>query len=136
VFELVGKSMFTRAVGFESRKWGRFEWRYGRKVERKVVAESNEIGEIYNLLVLEKVTNSGESVRVAQLIRSEETRTPGTKASFAGNGGRLEMCLRSEEGGELIDEDTIVVTCLVMLKKEIDRLRGIQIAVMSGGGGS
>jgi len=49
----------------------------------------------------------------------------------------LERAVRaSDEEGEmevLVDEVTVVVTCLVMLKKEIDRLRGAQIAVMSAG---
>ena len=131
--------MLTRATGFESRKWGKFEWRYGRSGERRVVADGNGIAEINNLLVLEKVVSVGqrdeERVRVAQLIRSEETRTPGTKSRDAGNGGRLEICSRDEEGSELVDEVTVVVTCLVMLKKEIDRLRGRQIGVIASAGG-
>jgi len=45
------------------------------------------------------------------------------------------MCLGGDiegETGQLVDEVTVVVTCLVMLKKEIDRLRAIQIMIMSG----
>jgi hypothetical protein len=135
VFEMAGKSMWSRAVLFESRKWGRFEWRYGDRKEKKAL-KAEGWGEVNNLLVLERVVYRGgdkgkeERIRVAQLLRGEETRTPGTKASAAGNGGRLEMCLVGE-AGEVIDEVTVVVTCLVMLKKEIDRMRACQMTAMS-----
>lgn len=128
VFHMVGKSLLTRAVCFESKRWGKFEWRYCGKKERGTVGEK-----INNVLVLEKIVDE-KRVRVAQLIRSEETRTPGTKSSYAGNGGRLEMCVGGEEG-LLVDEVTVVATCLVMMKKEIDRLRTVQIMVMSGAAG-
>jgi hypothetical protein len=120
-FEMVGMSLFTRTVGFETRKWGKFEWRYGDKRERAQYAADN-------LLILEKVEVGGERVRVAQLVRNDVLRTPGTKYMAAGNGGRLQMDL---VGREIINEVMVVVTCLVMLKKEIDRLRAIQIAVIA-----
>jgi len=123
-FEMVGMSLFTRTVGFETRKWGKFEWRYGDKRERAQYAADN-------LLILEKVEVSGERVRVAQLVRNDVLRTPGTKYMAAGNGGRLQMDLVGESGHEIISEVAVVVTCLVMLKKEIDRLRAIQIAVIA-----
>jgi hypothetical protein len=130
VFEMVGKSFLTRAVCFETRRWGKFAWRYGNKTER---AEHDA----HNLLILESISAGGKAeTRVAQLIRNEDLRTPGTKTSSAGNGGRLQMDLG--EKGQVIDELVVVVTCLVMLKKEIDRLRGTQIMVLSGaasGGG-
>lgn len=136
VFEINGKSLLTRTTCLESRKWGKFEWRYAGKSERSLIEPEAKVN---NLLVLEKVVigESGkeERIKVAQLVRSEGTRTPGTKASYAGNGGSLEMCLRDEDGRELVDEVTVAMTCLVMLKKEIDRLRGTQIAVMNQGGG-
>lgn len=135
VFNLDGKSLLTRSVLFESRKWGKFEWRYARKNERNAEGEN-----IHNLLVLDKILptegKNTRRLRVAQLMRSEHTRTPGTKAMDAGNGGSLQMCLGGDEdpSSRLIDEVTVVVTCLVMLKKEIDRLRAIQIMVISGAG--
>jgi len=132
------KSLMTRAVVFESRKWGKFEWRYARKNERAAVGEN-----INNILALEKIlpgeNGKDERIMVAQLVRSEDTRTPGTKARYAGNGGRLEMCLDDErKGRKWIDEVTVVTTCLLMLNKEIDRQRTVQIIIMSGaaGGGS
>ncbi|CZR59517.1 uncharacterized protein PAC_09409 [Phialocephala subalpina] len=138
-FEMQGKSLLTRTITFNSPKWGTFEWRYAGRRERALADPSGKKS-IHNLLVLEKVMGKGESeqrIKVAQLIRSEETRTPGTRKSCAGNGGRLEMCLSGGgmEEGILVDDVTVVVTVLVMLKKEIDRLRAIQIAAMSAGGG-
>jgi hypothetical protein len=129
-FEMVRKSLLCRTVDFKTRRWGKFQWRYGSKSERAQYAADN-------LLILEKVGGDGvEKVRVAQLVRNGVLRTPGTNYLAAGNGGRLQMDLVGEKGHELVDEVTVVVTCLVMLKKEIDRLRAIQIASMSTGGGS
>ncbi|KAE8448949.1 hypothetical protein EG329_008745 [Mollisiaceae sp. DMI_Dod_QoI] len=137
-FEMQSKSMPHRTIFFNSRKWGRFEWRYAGRRERALADPAGKKS-IHNLLVLEKVIGKGETeqrIKVAQLIRSEEMRTPGTRKSCAGNGGRLEMCLEGGESeGILVDEVTVICTCLVMLKKEIDRLRAIQIAAMSAGGG-
>jgi hypothetical protein len=128
-FEMVGKNLLTRTVGFETRKWGRFEWRYGNKEERRKYRADN-------LLVLEKIMGNGEyRIRVAQLVRNDDSRTPGTKRAAAGNGGRLQMNLRGEAEEELLDEVVVVATCLVMLKKEIDRLRAIQIMAISGAAG-
>lgn len=102
----------------------RFEWRYVGRRERSEGVSS--------LLVLEKV--DGERVRVAQLVRGEGTRSPGSSGSSAGNGGLLEMCLHGG-GGEgqekVIDEKMVVSTCLVMLKKEVDRRRALQVAMIS-----
>lgn len=63
-----------------------------------------------------------EGKRIAALIRNDETRTPGSNACSAGNGGELAL---SEEVGEKsgIGEELVVATCLLMLKKEIDRGR-------------
>lgn len=138
-FEMQGKSLLTRTITFTSSKWGTFEWRYAGRRERALADPSGKKS-IHNLLVLEKVMGKGDKeqrVKVAHLIRSEDTRTPGTRRSCAGNGGRLELCLSGSgmEEGILIDDRTVVVTVLVMLKKEIDRLRAMQIAAMSAGGG-
>jgi hypothetical protein len=131
-FQMIGTRMFSRSVGFEC-KWGRFEWRYAGRTEKAVVG-----GGVHSLLVLDKVSlrreGGKERVRVAQFKRGEGTRTPGSQHCSAGNGGRLEMCLRSEaedgeEGEMLVDEITVVMTCMVMMKKEVDRLRAIQMIV-------
>jgi hypothetical protein len=125
-FEIQGKSLVSRATVFECR-WGRFEWRYAGRKERSEGMSS--------LLVLEKVADGGR-VRVAQLVRGEETRSPGSTGSSAGNGGRLEMRLDDGDGdgkgkGQVVDEVTVVSTVLVMLKKEIDRRRALQVAMIS-----
>jgi hypothetical protein len=76
---------------------------------------------------------------LAQLIRSETTRTPGTGSSTAGNGGQLVLDRDAHAG---MEEPLIVATCLMMLKKEIDRRRALQFMMLSGaasgggGGGS
>lgn len=123
---MVGVSLFNRTVGFETRRWGRFEWRYGNKRER---AQYSAV----NLLILEKVeVGGGRRVRVAQLVRNNDLRTPGTKRCTGGNGGRLQMDLGGEKGQQIIEEVVVVVTCLVMLKKEIDILFPIQIGGCKG----
>jgi hypothetical protein len=93
--------------------------------------------------------------RVAQFIRGPAYRTPGSGASTAGNGGRLVLDLGLWGEGRLggdgdgdgdggkeskVDREMAVVmavaTCLVMLKREVDRRRAQQIAIMAGGAGS
>jgi len=144
-FEIKSSGMWTRSCRFEWRgeTW---EWRYAGRKEKRVEAEAEEM-DVNNLLVLERwVEGSGEGEgkenrrRVARLIRGEDTRTPGTKRSDWGNGGRLEMRLEEEGCEERRGinevEVVVVVTALVILKKEVDRLRGIQIAAMASGGGA
>lgn len=116
------KGMWTRSVGFESSGQGRFfEWRYGTKSERAVAGKDVDF-----LLILEKTTTNSEKeeeekIKIAQLIRGKETRTPGSNKTSAGNGGLLEMNLGcdgafEEEEAEQVDEGLIVATCLVMLR--------------------
>ena len=120
-FEILGKSLVSRTMVFECAR-GRFEWRYAGRKER---SEG-----VSRLMVLEKI-EGGERVRVAQMVRGEGTRSPGSSGTSAGNGGRLEICLNGVEGEKLIDEPTVVSTCLVMLKKEVDRRRALQVAMIS-----
>jgi hypothetical protein len=40
------------------------------------------------------------------------------------------MCLDDGEG-KLVDEQMVVSTCLVMLKKEVDRRRAMQVVMIS-----
>lgn len=69
--------------------------------------------------------------RIAVLLRNNETRTTGSKSCSAGNGG--ELVLGEEFGGIYeINEDLVVATCLLMLKKEIDRRRTVQLMVIAG----
>ncbi|OAL43774.1 hypothetical protein IQ07DRAFT_592845 [Pyrenochaeta sp. DS3sAY3a] len=75
--------------------------------------------------------------RIAALVRNDETRTPGSKACSAGNGG--ELVLGEEVGGaDGVGEDVVVATVLLMLKKEVDRRRTVQFMMIAAavGGGS
>ena len=70
----------------------------------------------HTLLVCEK-RDGGVKERVAQLVRDEGVnREMGVTKTEAGRGGRLDFMGGSEEV-------LILMTCLVMLKKEIDRRR-------------
>ncbi|KID96781.1 hypothetical protein MAJ_07294, partial [Metarhizium majus ARSEF 297] len=76
--------------------------------------------------------------RVAQLVRSEALRTPGTSGTTAGNGGRLLMDLGEWAGGKAearAAEVLVLSSCLVMLKKEVDRRRAAQFMVLAGAAG-
>jgi hypothetical protein len=93
-------------------------------------------GERVNLIALQMINKNGEkeSRRIAQLSRGRETRTPGTSACRAGNGGELQIDDGALDDSELT-ESIVVATCLVMLKREIDRRRMIQCAMIAGAGG-
>ncbi|KAL1836965.1 hypothetical protein VTJ49DRAFT_4429 [Mycothermus thermophilus] len=110
------------------------------------------VANAYNPKATTTTTTTTTTVRtpVAYLLRGPALRTQGSGASSAGNGGRLVLDLRLwEEGGEegvvgqtKLDREMVVVlvvaTCLVMLKREVDRRRAQQIAIMAGavaGGG-
>lgn len=68
--------------------------------------------------------------RMAALVRNEETRTPGSKSCSAGNGG--ELVLGEDIGGkDGVGEELVIATCLLMLKKEIDRRRMVQAMMIS-----
>ncbi|KIV98727.1 uncharacterized protein PV09_09509 [Verruconis gallopava] len=69
--------------------------------------------------------------RVAELVRNDEARTPGSSSTRAGNGGELKIDSEYCDGIGL-REDVIVASCLMMLKKEIDRRRAVQFAMMAG----
>jgi hypothetical protein len=71
--------------------------------------------------------------RVAQLVRNDVARTPGTKSCDAGNGGELVIDGVVLEGMGL-GEDIVVASCLMMLKKEIDRRMMVQAVAIAGAG--
>ena len=135
----------SRATAFTLPNGKSFEWFYN---SARGDPESREgKGEKINVLVLRQIDadsgkllrkkkkERGESRAIAKLIRSNETRTEGTSRMTAGNGGELVLDV---DAASYMDESIIVATCLMMLKKEIDRRRGAQAAVMAGaaGGGS
>ena len=112
----------TCTFAWRGKMW---QWRYGDKAERQVVSEAIGQG-CDDLLLLEEIDNEKQGkVRgkvVARLIRGAESRTPGTKKSHGGNGGRLEMALDDEDEGGMTDI-VVVTSLLVILKREVDRLR-------------
>jgi hypothetical protein len=145
-FEVHGKGIATRAVSIRT-SMGTFQWRYASRAERK--AFQGPYQEVPNsLLVMDRVhsvalagnrKSSEERLRtVAVLVRGESTRTRGTGSSSAGNGGRLMVDLRdyaaADAKGEAAQMEAFVVaSCLVMLKREVDRRRLQQAMMISAG---
>ncbi|KAH6688348.1 hypothetical protein F5X68DRAFT_260853 [Plectosphaerella plurivora] len=93
-------SIRSRAVRF-STPLGAFQWRYSTRAERKAMGA-------HSLLVLERLVTIAEAypssssdvsstlrVPIGFFIRSDDTRSPGTSRSTAGNGGRLLLDLRA-----------------------------------------
>jgi hypothetical protein len=118
--------------------FGELRWRYGGRRERSAANADN-------LLILEvsdgdtQVGSGGGTKRrwqrVAQLVRSEELRTRGTNRLSMGNGGRLVMGLGRWTGSSATLEQVevlIVASCLVMLKKEVDRMGGANTGSVFG----
>lgn len=115
--------------------FGTFEWRYAARRDR--VAEGADSLLVMERLVTVATAGGGKEVqrtRVAQLVRSSDTRSPGSGRTAAGNGGRLTADLRgwADRKGEAEQMELVVVaTCLVMLKKEVDRRRMHQMMAIS-----
>ncbi|KAH6848354.1 hypothetical protein B0I37DRAFT_377377 [Chaetomium sp. MPI-CAGE-AT-0009] len=161
-FAVTSLGLLTRAVAFRSRlgsfqwRYGTRRERRAAVADAGGVLAACGVAEVSSLLVLERVvrvaracggssgsgSRSGageEEVRtvVAHFARGEGCRTPGSGASSAGNGGRLVVDLGLWEGGDVKVEREmamlmVVSTCLVMLKREVDRRRAQQIAIMAG----
>lgn len=123
--EVKSRNMFSRAQKMDT-SFGDFEWRYGSKAERKACAADS-------LLILERKTEQG-SVRVAQMVRNGEFRTPGTTRRMGGNGGRLMIDLSQwtdvKRPGATDVEAFVVAGCICMLKREADRFRNNQVAAV------
>ncbi|KAL2109904.1 hypothetical protein VUR80DRAFT_1872 [Thermomyces stellatus] len=132
----------TRAQVLRSRL-GTFRWRYASSEERKAQGQDS-------VIILEKLTAASTphtskkeevATEIGLFARGHGTRTPGTTKHTAGNGGLLLLNLAEWRGEKKDGEEEevralIVASCLSMLKKEIDRRRALQMAVILGGGGS
>ncbi|OAA59317.1 hypothetical protein ISF_06252 [Cordyceps fumosorosea ARSEF 2679] len=139
VYEVQGKGIATRAQAVRTHL-GTFEWRYAGRADRRALGASS-------LLLLERVTvvalaggkkKEERRVVVGMFVRSAELRTQGTSGCTAGNGGRLLLNLAEWADEKLAHEQMeilAIASCIVMLKKEIDRRRVQQCMMMSGGGG-
>lgn len=116
---------------------GTFRWRYGTSAEKKEADSPS-------LLVLEKITTvqqpggtgkksgSGSSKaeerrrRVAQFVRNDASRSEGTSKRTAGGGGRLSVDTNeyADSKGEADEVEVLAIaSCIVMMKKEVDRRR-------------
>lgn len=117
-----------------------FTMPHGRDFEWSYAKEKRADGQKVKLIVLRAIGDTQDDGkmqfdrRVAQLVRCQDTRTPGTSKCSAGNGGQLQIDSAALEALE-IDESVVVATLLVVLKREVDRRRIIQAAVITGGGG-
>jgi hypothetical protein len=127
LIEVKSRSMVSRAQVFDT-SLGKFEWRYGTREEQAACNADS-------LLVMERIDRvslpggGGQSKsgapRVAQLVRNDRFRTPGTKKYSGGNGGRLfiDMRMWNEDKNTSLQlvEAFVVASCLLMLKREADR---------------
>ena len=135
-FQFSDKGITTRAQNLRTHL-GTFQWRYASRQERDAVGGAN------SLIVLDHITNvalagGGKKEtrrRIAQLVRNEELRASGSSASTAGNGGRLVMDLTGWADRKIEVEQLqilVLTSCIVMLKKEVDRRRAVQFGVLFG----
>ncbi|KAL2160915.1 hypothetical protein VTH06DRAFT_1113, partial [Thermothelomyces fergusii] len=164
-FALSSLGLLTRAVGFRSRL-GAFRWRYAGRRERRALAREGPPAapaaddDDNDVLVLERAVRvavrHGRGRGRREGVEGEEegeeevwtvvARFVRPRGAGAGAGGRLLVDLGAWEDAETEAKDAramalvmVVATCLVMLKREIDRRRAQQIAIMAGaagGGGS
>jgi hypothetical protein len=126
LLEVRSRSIISRSQKIAT-SFGTFQWRYGGRSEKKDAFDAN------SLLILEKIDglsakkSKKQGIRVAQFIRNDEFRTPGTNKYMAGNGGRLMLDLRAWTGEKETDtakiEAFMIASCICMLKREVDRMR-------------
>ncbi|TQV98803.1 hypothetical protein V2A60_007498 [Cordyceps javanica] len=122
--EVRSRSFASRAQVFDTAALGKFQWRYGSRDERRACNADS-------LLIMER---ADRGARVAQLIRNEELRTPGTPRYSGGNGGRLMIDLHDWENDDKASasgaEAFVVASCILMLKREADRFIDNNIAAV------
>ncbi|KAH7180871.1 hypothetical protein DER46DRAFT_19669 [Fusarium sp. MPI-SDFR-AT-0072] len=143
--EISCKGVLTRSTIMRTHL-GTFEWRYGSRTERRS-ANASVGEEIDCLLILDQVMKVAVAGgrqeerrrKVGQFVRSDRLRTQGSRRSSAGNGGRLMLDLREwlDRKNEAIEMEILaVVSCVSMMKKEVDRRRMHQtMAIMGGASG-
>ncbi|KAF6529822.1 hypothetical protein HZS61_001134 [Fusarium oxysporum f. sp. conglutinans] len=143
--EISCKGVLTRSTIMRTHL-GTFEWRYSSRAERRS-AKASVGEEIDCLLILDQVMKvavaGGKQEerrrKVGQFVRSDGLRTQGSRRSSAGNGGRLMLDLREwfDRKNEAIEMEILaVVSCVSMMKKEVDRRRMHQtMAIMAGASG-
>ncbi|QKX62249.1 uncharacterized protein TRUGW13939_09408 [Talaromyces rugulosus] len=132
--DVQSRSMVSHTQVFDT-SLGKFEWRYGSRQERKACnADSLLILERMDRIILADGTKTKSSARVAQLIRNDQFRTPGSVRYSGGNGGRLVIDLRTWKDEKHTDADSVeafvVASCILMLKREADRFIENNIAAV------
>jgi len=127
----VKDSCITRTTSFTNIDGRVYEWKYANTKDANGKRVSViELREVVDGKVKDKKTcKGGEGKVIARLLRDEENRTAGTKSCTAGKGGRLDIDDSANAGG--LDECVIVATCILMLKKEVDRRRALQMAMIT-----
>ena len=122
VVDVRSRSVFKHTQKFET-SLGAFEWRDGSDDEKEACNATS-------LMVMERFDQAKNCVRVAQFVRNDELRTPGTKKGLAGeggSGGRLMVDLSMWAGEKASSADDMeaftVASCLCMLKREADRFQ-------------
>lgn len=116
-----------------------FTWKYVKERDAFAsAAEGKDKRKVHLALEIEEPSSpvfgrakDASRRRIAELVRNAEARTPGTSVSDAGNGGQLQIDGAYCESTSL-KEEVVVASCLMMLKKEIDRRRAVQFAIIAG----
>lgn len=113
---------FTMPACFKNRE-SQYQWAYG---SRRDPDTGRKVSLITLYQQLENDTKPNGRI-IAEFARSTATRSAGSSRATAGNGGLLVI---DRDVGEYLDEDVVIATCLVMLKRETDRRRVFQMAVV------
>lgn len=125
LIEVKSASMFSRAQVFDT-SFGKLEWRYGTSEEQAACdADSLLVLSRIDRVPLPDGSKSKSGTRVAQFVRNDRFRTPGSVKYSGGNGGRLMMDLRlwdNEPNTKTENAEAFIVSsCILMLKREADR---------------
>jgi hypothetical protein len=132
--EVKSRSLVSHGQVFDT-SLGKFEWRYGTNKEQAACnADSLLVMERLDRVSLPGGGKSKSGARIAQLIRNEQFRTPGTKKYSGGNGGRLMIDLRIWNDDDHTNpqrvEAFVVASCILMLKREADRFIDNHLAMV------
>ncbi|CAL5865806.1 uncharacterized protein PFLUO_LOCUS12 [Penicillium psychrofluorescens] len=134
IVEVKSHSLVSRRQVLDT-SLGKFEWRYGTGEEHAACnADSLLVMERIDRVSLPNGRKSKSGVRVAQFIRNDQFRTPGTNKYSGGNGGRLMIDLRMWDDDEHASahgvEAFVVASCILMLKREADRFIDNHLALV------
>lgn len=138
-FEVNTHWVTTRSVDMAT-PYGKFEWRYAKRSERKDIQADSLIVcdrlDSPHAVAASSSSKKAARVRIAHFIRNSEYRTQGTSRWHGGNGGRLMIDLGDwsvQEKSSVAEEveSLILASCLLMLKRETDAQKNNQMAVLT-----